>query len=432
MFFLQDNHSLSLRSGDTSFRIFFFLTIILLLCNIVFTLLDVEAYSTYAGYAISDYMINYQAGFVRRGLLGELLLQCFRLVPFPLYKFIVWFDLIIFITFVGFSLRIYRKMMWIPIVPFIFIIGKITLYRRDFLMLFLAYFSFFWLFKFLRTRKIPALALSTIISVISILIYEPSFFFIVPVSIVLYWSSISPIASCAKRLGKTFLVFLLPLVSMILVCFFNGDASASHTIFKSWQPLFDYSNVIPDEDSVLGLSFMVKTTPDVIIDHLNKNFGFEVEKTFFDPLLVVGFFVFAICFYYLSVWISCKKISKIEQDKQLISELYIFQFICLSPMFSVLSCDFGRTILYVVFSTLFIVYLMRENNRFLHIPIVRSLSSFILCKATKFNWLNNSWIYFLVIVITPFQRWFGTPLFHNFIQEYFDMLEPLKSYLGLC
>ena len=420
---MNPNNSIDSKNGYIYAMIA--ITMFLLLMNIVISLGDINRFSDYVAYPVSDYLINYQGGFVRRGLMGEVFYQIYNMHPYHLYIVVIYLNIAIFIVFMLLMLRMYNKMKWLPVFPFVFIVGKITFYRRDFMMILLSFFVFHYLFRYFKEHKSSCFVLSVIIMLLSILVYEPSFFFIVPVAILLFFSNTQQY-SLNRKFFSTFKAFVIPLIAMVLVCHFNGDEQVEYSIYRSWIPLFEWEGVKTQMNDIMGVSFLSSSTTGIMMQHFKMNF-YGIHGQNMDLSLVLGFTLFIIGFYYLTVWIPKKQ--HVDTLRLLLSDIFIIQFICLIPMFTVLSCDLGRTVLYLSFTTLIIVYMMSINKMSIRIPIVQSISNSIISHTESVRFLHSFWFYLLIILFVPFKRAAGVPLTHNFLQEYLDMFEPLKTFI---
>lgn len=162
------------------------------------------------------------------------------------------------------------------------------------------------------------------------------------------------------------------------------------------------------------------TTGSAMKFHLRLNFGISKGRMLgFSPSLVVGSMLMFIGIYFLTVTIPSLK-RKTKECHIALSDIFIFQFICLLPMFTVLSCDFGRTINYVIYSTLFLTYAIEKYQIQYEMPVIRNLSNkvYLLCSNPI---CSNLLVYLTVLLLTPFTLWGGV-----------SILNPLcKYYMGI-
>ncbi|MDR1789183.1 MAG: hypothetical protein LBR12_02305, partial [Opitutaceae bacterium] len=137
---------------------------------------------------MSEWLINYQGGFVRRGLWGELLFFLHRRAgvdPALVIHFIV---LVSVCTLVCVVVRMFYKNGYSCfLLPFVFMLGGLwapawTLMegRRDALMLTLAAAAFWFYGKWLKNNSFGSVIAIWMIGCFAILSHEPSFFIVFP------------------------------------------------------------------------------------------------------------------------------------------------------------------------------------------------------------------------------------------------------------
>ena len=84
-----------------------------------------ESYGTfwaYSSFEVSDWLINYEGGFVRRGLIGQLLFFLYQIHPYPVRFAILFICVLGFVTICWLLIRILKKEgMSIFILPFPFV-----------------------------------------------------------------------------------------------------------------------------------------------------------------------------------------------------------------------------------------------------------------------------------------------------------------------
>ena len=140
----------------------------------------------YRFWEVSEWLINYQGGFVRRGICGQLLWQLEQWFPFDVRIALVGICLISSSLMLWLIFRLFKKEGWaLLIVPTGFCLG-FTLFnlfgRRDFISLLLT-FAIFMIFRNLAThpRKWGGWVAFYIVSALQLLIHEASFFYTFPI-----------------------------------------------------------------------------------------------------------------------------------------------------------------------------------------------------------------------------------------------------------
>lgn len=385
----------------------------------VFLSLFEDNISIYNGYNISDYMINYQGGFVRRGLIGEIMYQIFQIHPYPFHTAIRFLDLFSWLVLLVITARICKEKKLLPIYPLAIFMG-ILAYRRDFMMIVIAYYIYLLLIKYITTKRKSFYVACCALTILSILIYEPSFFFIVPISVLIFWNSIKE-KSPHYQIRCLIKAFALPLVAMILVCLSKGSNAIASSIWNSWMPLFDYigKEYLPDHIPA-AINFLELPTKEVLIFHLGTNYHLWDNKWF---LHTTGSLFFFFLSYYLTTR-APRKQSASQQEYLLLSDVYIAQFVCLLPMFSVLSCDFGRTIYYVILTSYLLTYLLQKNGIQIEIPVIHTISVKMQSLLGNRLFFDNFWSYIILLFIIPYNLCCGISIFHPLWNEYEPMLMP--------
>lgn len=214
-------------------------------------------------------------------------------------------------------------------------------------------------------------------------------------------------------------IYALPLFCMVAACMAKGSENIANSIWNSWQPLFKYQGIISPTPGA-GVAFLEKPIQECIMMHLNLNYGIETSIFGFDPYLVFGSLFMFICIYYFVVRIPSLK-GQTKGIKILLSDMYIFQFICLLPMFTILSCDFGRTINYAIYTTYFLAYFIEKYQIKYHLPIIHMLSKDV-CEYCDNSVMSNIWFYIIVLFLTPFSPWGGVSIFNPLIIEYIKLI----------
>ena len=141
----------------------------------------------YLSFGLSDWMINYEGGFVRRGLIGQLLLELYEIHPYSIRNVVAVVIIVSFVVLQWLLIRLFRKEGWsytLLFAPFMvyrvmtcFNMGQFAM-RRDFLVLLLMWCIFFLYSRYKERGSGMYFFTFQLMSVLILLIYEPSFWFI--------------------------------------------------------------------------------------------------------------------------------------------------------------------------------------------------------------------------------------------------------------
>lgn len=368
----------------------------------------------YSSFEISDWLINYEGGFVRRGMVGQLLYMLYQIHPYPVRYAIVLLYILGFIFISGLLVYILKNEgLSIFLLPF-----TIGLYyaftcdmlwtRRDYWALMIAFSIFYFYFKYIQSFTIKYLIIFYLLSTITLLMHEASFFFTFPVLIMCGFYH----CSHKKKDFFRMLVIWLPIVLLFLfVVMHKGDAEVMTAIWQSWEPCFiaypTGNGEIPGTGN--GVEFLNMTSIEAIALHIRlvwlARFAPYVPSFPFNIYLII-------CTYYLVTRLNIvdMKVYKLHAyDKILLSNIVIVQFVFLLPMFGFLSCDLGRVIPYWVISSLFLYYIVDKNNISSNIvPLfVTRFSIWAQGKMDQLSFLNKPWMYCVLIITLPLNCYYG-------------------------
>lgn len=370
----------------------------------------------YSSFEISDWLINYSGGFVRRGLIGQLLYLVYQIHPYPVRYAILMLYVIGFLLVSWMLVRLLKKRgLSVFILPF-----TICLYysftcdliwtRRDYWSLLIAFAIYYQYFKFISKSDVISLIFFYVLSAVALLIHEASIFYthliLLLHSVFLTYKNYE-----VRNLLRLSLLWLPVLILFIFIIINKGSENVMASIWESWQPCFQTyppkSGIIPDVGN--GVEFLRRSSYNAIAMHVNlvwlSNFAPYIPSWPFNIYIIV-------CTYYLVTRINTidMKFYKLGYvNKVLLSNIVILQFILLIPMFGFLSCDLGRVVPYWVISSLFIYCVTVEdsNSSLVSIPFVSKISAFMQNKIDGMDFLNKSWLYCLIILTLPLNCYYG-------------------------
>lgn len=371
--------------------------------------------SNYNDWAISEWLINYEGGFVRRGIIGQLLLETTKISLYDVRIAIAGIIFISSVLILYLLIRIFKEEGWsLLILPTGFFLG-FTLFnlwgRRDFLSLLMT-FLIFLIYRNLRrdSRIWYGFVLFYSLSLFQLLIHEASFFYTFPILMLDFYQHYYRIYSKTKSAVKCFTFFSPILLTMGLVCIFKGDNEIAQTIWDSWRDvLITYSK----DNDVTQIGYAVDaltwSLEDTIELHLIVSYFGQLNYSLWNFPLVV-FIIFSA--YYLTTRINTVNLglypSK-EMNHCIMSDIILVQFIAMIPMFGILSCDWGRTIPYWLISSIFFYSLFKKDYPVFP-KFVHSISRNVQCTIDNHNVLKSPYFYILLILLTPVP-WYHAPSF---------------------
>ena len=367
----------------------------------------------YFSFSISDWLINYEGGFVRRGIIGELIYLCYDIHPFSVKTCIFTTNIISFLIFLYLFWKICNRYGF-TIIPFLAIFCETGLmsfvYRRDFIILILAYISFLYFCKFFRKRNTIYAVFSNITMCISILIHEAFFFFVIPV--LLLTCLFVDEKKTGRRIITYLMFFLLPVFTMAMVSFYKGTNEISSVIWQSWQDLFQ---AYPDDSTNKigqGVIWLSKSFYDAAYFHLATNF-----RTHYGLLTAMyclfGFITLLAFTYFLVIYNPRpRNFHYSHREKHItLGKILTIQFLAMSPMFTVLSCDYARTVMYCVVSSIFFYDCLKRHRLLLNTQSCKATYhinkyipptiSHIYKRILNYVDNNSNWLYPLIILLYP-------------------------------
>lgn len=367
------------------------LTILSLILFFFKNLLSEISSSSYLSnkWTIGEWLINYEGGFVRRGLPGQIIYfisSQLNISPIIIVKLISIISIIGFILIITFF--VFR------LIPLTFILSPFLLnlpeiLRKDFFILFLYGLNLLIIYWYLKGKFISKLDLFIFIntvSTIAILSHEKYIFFALP-SLFIFLNNLvlkkkNNLLSY-NSLIKT-LFFLLPsIICLISVLTHRGDLSTSNSINNSWVII---KNLIGDSNTWIKSEIDLMSPIGSLSWDISK--AIEVRNS-----VLYYFYIWPL--YYL-IGIYCFIIGGGRETLELRIQIIVLQILCMSPLFYV-SSDYGRLLFYLLSSSCLIYGFMMKLS-------INKLFNLNLQNILKINFLKNFYFnsYFSLIYLFIF------------------------------
>lgn len=290
----------------------------------------------------SEFLVNFSGGFVRRGLLGEILYditQSTGISPFPL---ILGISIICLAFVVTFFLKAFvkRDMNWWIVLSPMFCGFLWYFVRKDFMQYALLIGV---LLMLRRWRGNPWNILAVcLLSIFGLLLHEAYLFWAIPLTVLaIYAVSRSITASTISAVAFLGCFGVLSL--------FKGDASNVTAIMASWNSLGVGLETCGTSIRALGWE-----TVNTFFFHLRSNFHAEGATGAEGWLgVVIQPIFFMVTYYFISnfSWVFRKKGTDFnEDDRTNLSAVYLLCALTMLPMFTVLSFDYSRLYQYLFVS----------------------------------------------------------------------------------
>ena len=289
----------------------------------------------------TEWLINYEGGFVRRGLLGEMLYWfCSHTGIGPRY-IISFASIAIYLSLFYFFFKKFRDRglcWWFLAAPFMFGFCY-SVIRKDFLLLWL-FISTLMLLKSENPSVWRRIA-SGLLMILALFLHEAYIFFGVPVILLLLAD------------GKRKWLFAVTVASVvstfILMSVNHGSREIVDSINESWNLLSGRDMLVYNpENSIGALEWECVHTFN---RHLRRNIDYQYYciGLFLRP--VAMFFAYYLIVNFLKVF-SHKDTRYNSADQTNIGAVYILLTLCMFPMWTVLSCDYLRLYQYICMCTI--------------------------------------------------------------------------------
>ena len=329
------------------FRIFQILYAVFLLVLIVKDL----CLGSYDKNAFADLFINYQGGFIRRGLLGELLLQCYHAGFNPITIALI-FSFASFIVIAYYIItQFVRRKYELGLLLAGFMLGGFGVYgfggfRRDFMMLCL-FLLIVTLFRKYKNKWVIYGGGNLLVS-LAILLYEPFVFWGLPLLFLLSLRHFNYI--------KAMLVWLPSVLVFLICCKFPGGEEVYQQVWQSVSGFLDTPGII---------AFLRRPTDEVIHFHLTTNFG---TYHHIPTLLISVVSLFSLVYYFVNGIYAFAQSVETKQHRCYLLLTMCFVLFCQLPMFTVLSTDYSRTCIVSTLGSLIFYFSLGidELNKIFH------------------------------------------------------------------
>lgn len=368
----------------------------------------------YASFGISDWLINYSNGFIRRGLIGTLLLRFYNLFPHPISITISIISILSFLGLLILILKVFREeKLSYALLPTTLFFGILIFHenlgfvRRDYISLILCYFIFYFYTKShihgLKRHWGYVLSFYAF-SALTLLMHEAAFFYTFPIIFLHYFISKYNISRKIFSSLKSTFLFSIPISAVFIpVILFHGDANSTRVIWESWLPLFqEFPRGNPESPLYVGgIESLSWGTLSTFKLHLTKVYNYKYFGIL--PSFFVVIPVFFTVYYLFTNFnaITLRKNFQYSFNKATLSDILILQFIFMLPLFTILSCDLGRTIPYWTISSLFAYHFFFRDKSLSLLPLLNTLSSKTQKLFSRNRILSSPYFYLLCVFCIP-------------------------------
>lgn len=385
---------------NTFINIFYFSVVLILISYFVKSI--IKGYSK-ESWGITEFLINYQGGFVRRGLLGEVILNVYNFTGLSPYITILLISCSAYIALNWFFIKSFlTKGYPIFILPFVFFLGNPIIsdfwVRKDVLIILIFILTIYFATK----KSNHYLIFVNLFFITGLLIHESIGFFCTPILLLLLISKNNLVFKSSNNLIKSSIISIFQIAPSIIIFVFvlycKGSKYISNQIWNSWK-LIAFPIQANDDSQIPSaidaLSWPLKQGLSLTW-HTLKNFNGGIYAPMAWGLILLLIYYVLTNTSKLNFKILNYK-PKDNFNKENISNILILQLISIIPLF-ILGWDYSRWVFYWVTSSFAIFLLVPEKE----LPFV--FPKFIFTISTKVNdildlLLSNSNILLLCILI---------------------------------
>lgn len=369
--------------------IFIVYTFILLLKSIKYSMIGLY---TKNSWGVTEFLVNYQDGFVRRGLIGEILYKIYEISSISPIPIIIGISICSYIFVVIVFIKYFKTnnyYWWF--LPLPIFLGNGVIIRKDYLIISLLIIILF-IFKSKIKYNLKIIFI-TIISIFTLNIHEASFFIFMPMMLLIIINN-----NEGNRYIKI-MSCLFILSSLIVISYFKGSEDTAIKIHNTWKEILPH--YIGEYDSFNTIGSIGWKTLDAIKFHIKVNF---LSKSVFTYGLFIRPITISIIYFFTLNYIILfnKNASKIETSNyRIFSLILLFQLASLSPMFLFLSCDYIRLVLYWLASSFLYFQFVKKETFIAIMPKVLIKFSDNISNFCKSNNKHIMYLCLLFITITP-------------------------------
>jgi len=335
-------------------------------------------------WGLTEWLVNYEGGFIRRGLLGELLLYIHNNYYLPVNKIIILTSMFLYIYLLYFFIKKTKEELPIELILSPLLMGMPLLteffVRKDILGIILLIFII-KICKFKIDFKLSFL-LVNFFFIIALLINETFLFYSFLVIFILKIKNYNTNENTLKIFFKNIFFF-----SPVLICFFylvivNTNFSGHVDIHNSWQKLWIFIDPINCCNYKIGGEILA--LHDEKINFAIVNFLKNYPLKFFIWILFIS-----ICPIILINVLT----NQSYENRKFFLKIILIQFVSVFPLF-VFAGDWGRWIFLWLASSI-IFYVSKIKIDYVFLKIIDKISDKLL-KFKIFNININSLIFLMI------------------------------------
>jgi hypothetical protein len=375
-------------------------------------------------YGLTEWLINYSGGFIRRGLPGSFIYFLFASHQYLAKYFVIAVSIILYVSFLFYFILSTRKLFPVYLTLSPVLMGA-PVYsdfwmRKDVLGLYFLVLAL--VLSISKRRTYLRVILVNLVLIVSLFSHEAFAFYGLPAVLIINVLVLLPISGTIKRaLFKSGILLLPAFVAFLLVIIFRGNRAIALKIHNSWRELWiltdSNSNYLSGPNGSIGcLQRSAWQELSISAKELNA-----FSHGIYVPLALSV--TVCICFIaLLKLIFSCNRnyheksmmqlsATFVVIKKRLFFYVLVFQFVFISPLF-ILAIDYGRWIFFWTVSSVIIFRMLTEHFKQINLVFPGNTADLIVSQTQKFPF--NKWI--LLFLGLPISGWsvnhfvFSSPL----------------------
>ena len=290
----------------------------------------------YYDWGFSDILVNYEGGFVRRGLLGEILFGISRVLHLDAGQLVMGLCYASYAAVFAVMLRGVRRLRaswWILLSPLL--CGyTVDIVRKDYLLILAAAALLYIISRHPNPARYLAI---TLLSIVVIMCHEAFIFWGMPV---VAWLMLKDVGN--RKYTVPFL--LLILASVAVMSIFHGTEEIAHRIYSSWCEVIPGFAPYSEQYSLQAIGYDAVWAMKI---HFHNSFNVDPFGLWTFPLHLLNYCVIFYLFTRFPFVIKRKGSQLGDKHRDTLSALFIVLSITNIPMFTLLFFDYARLYQYI-------------------------------------------------------------------------------------
>ena len=191
------------------------------------------------------------------------------------------------------------------------------------------------------------------------------------------------------------------------------------SIWQSWSPYINSTEGFQNNTIGRAVQFLEMTNREVFEMHFDITFGDHPLAS-----LITLIIVFCLAFF-LSTYMPVEDNKRMtpNPNKSELCKILIFQFFVQIPLFTILSCDFGRTIPLSIYTTFFLFHFSYQNEvKIFATKFIANISNRMMHFSDSHALIGNPWLYYATVILFPFQTFVPSLVYDNIIVHTFEKI----------